>query len=167
MSDEHTPAPEAGAAPASEAAPDAPTPEPAPGAAASDSMSDAWREVAAQLDGLGAAIARWARAAASDPSYKEHVEEVKAAADRIAASVGDAVDEATKSDVGAQFADAASKTGEAFKSAGEKVTDEVAPRLATMFGKAADKLHEVAARKEGEAAGADTPPPADPASIDA
>lgn len=132
------------------------TPQPDPAAAdaapAADSAGDAWRDLVRQLDELGEAVGRWARATANDPSYREKAAELKSHVDKIATSVVAAVDDATDSDVGQQFAEAATKTGEAFKAAGERVTEEVAPRLASVFGKAADKLHQAASRIETEAA---------------
>lgn len=127
-----------------------PAPEPAPEVAPEQAAAsgEAWREVVAQLNGLGEAIGRWASAAASDPSYREHAAEFKAGVEKMASSIGDAFDDATNSEVGQQFADAATKTGEAFKTAGERVSQEAAPRIASAFGKAAAGLQRAAERME-------------------
>ncbi|PKQ29512.1 MAG: hypothetical protein CVT60_05010 [Actinobacteria bacterium HGW-Actinobacteria-10] len=142
MAEEYIPiGPEAPVQPTTE-----PAAEPVPEqVAASD---EAWRDVVEQLNGLGEAIGRWATAAASDPAYREHAAEFKAGVEKITSSIGDAFDDASKSDVGQQFAQAATKTGEAFKTAGERVSQEAAPRIASAFGKAAATLQRAAERME-------------------
>lgn len=137
----------------------------AAGAAAGAHATDAWHEVIGQLDALGEAMGRWARAAVNDPQNQERAEELKDHMHKMAETVSDAVDDASKSDVGKQFKDAAYKTGEAFKAAGERVGEEVAPRVASAFRITAEKLHQAAERMErpegpaaGEAPVADEPP---------
>ncbi|MHB9003497.1 MAG: hypothetical protein ACYC6C_05475 [Coriobacteriia bacterium] len=145
---------DAGGATNPEVAPDTGTYEPATAPAGS---SEAWRDVVEQLNGLGEAIGRWASAAASDPSYREHAAEFKAGVEKIASSIGDAFDDATRSDVGQQLADAATRTGEAFKTAGERVSQEAAPRIASVFGKAAAGLQRAAERMERPSAAGEPP----------
>ena len=124
----------------------APTEESAPPA------TNAWSDVLEQLDALGDAIGRWTTAAVNDPDNRERAQELKEHVERMARKAGDAIDgaseSASKSDVGQAFKDAAGKTGEAFKVAGTRFTEEVAPKMASAFRGAADKLHQAAERME-------------------
>jgi hypothetical protein len=108
----------------------------------------AWQDVISQLDELGEAMGRWARAAVNDPDAKRHAEQFSEQMEIVADKVSTAVDDASKSDVGQQFKDAAAKTGEAFRKAGETVSAEVAPRMASAFRSAAEGLHQAAQRME-------------------
>jgi hypothetical protein len=108
----------------------------------------AWQDVIAQLDELGEAMGRWARAAVNDPDAKRHAEQFSEQMEIVADKVSTAVDDASKTDVGQQLKDAASKTGEAFRKAGESVSAEVAPRMASAFRSAAEGLHQAAERME-------------------
>ena len=70
--------------------------------------------------------------------------------------------------MGQSFREAADKTGEAFKVAGSRFSEEVAPRLASTFRTVGDKLRGAADRMDERAdveAAADEPavePPAPP-----
>lgn len=134
----------------------------------------AWQDVIAQLDALGEAMSRWARAAVDDPDAKRHAEQFSEQMGIVADQVSTAVDDASKTDVGRQFKDAATKTGEAFRKAGTTVSAEVAPRMATALRSAADGLHQAASRMEQKeppaaesAAPDDDAPDAGPAGDDA
>lgn len=115
-------------------------------------VTSAWSDVLEQLDALGDAIGRWTTAAVNDPDNRERAQELKEHVERMARKAGDAIDGASesagKSDVGQAFKDAAGKTGEAFKIAGTRFTEEVAPKMASAFRGAADKLHQAAERME-------------------
>ncbi len=110
--------------------------------------SSAWRDVVSELDALGDAIGRWLHAATNDPDNKRRAQELKERMGGIADTVASAVDSAADSEVGASFREAADKTGEAFKQAGERFSEEVAPRMASAFKGAAGKLREAAERME-------------------
>lgn len=129
--------------------------------AAGESASDAWRDVVAQLDAFGAALGRWMKAAVNDPDNKTRAAEVKAQMENIASSLGEAVDKASDSEVGQSFKEAAEKTGDAFKKAGEKISEEVGPSLAGAFRSAAEKFREAAAKMEEKTTG-DAPAGPDP-----
>ncbi len=128
-------------------------------ATAETGTADSWQDVVRQLDALGVAIGRWARAAVNDPDNRKHAEEFKGHMEKMADSVAGAIDNVSNTDVGQQFKEAANKTGEAFKTAGEKVSDEVAPRMVSAFRATAEKLHQAAERLEhpAEAAPSDEP----------
>lgn len=121
----------------------------APGTGAS--AGDAWNDVVAQLGALGEAVARWARAAVNDPDNKRHAEELKQGVEKMLSSVGDAADKATGSEVGQSFKEAAEKTGDAFKVAGQKFSSDVGPHLAGAFKSASEKLREAAGKMEQKA----------------
>lgn len=120
----------------------------------------AWQEVIAQLDALGEAMGRWAHAAVNDPDAKRHAEQFSEQMEIVADQVSSAVDDASKTDVGQQLKDAATKTGDAFKKAGTTVSAEVAPRMASALRSAAEGLHQAASRMEQKDP---PPPPASPA----
>ncbi|MGB4592979.1 MAG: hypothetical protein WBI63_04285 [Coriobacteriia bacterium] len=126
---------------------------PTPDAAPQQTAGDAWRDVIAQLDEFGAAVGRWVKAAMNDPDNKAHAAEIKAKMESISSSLGDAVDKAADSEVGQSFKEAAEKTGDAFKKAGGKISEEVGPSLAGAFRSAADKFREAAAKMEEKTTG--------------
>jgi len=121
---------------------------------------DAWSDVMAQLEALGAAVGRWAKAAVNDPDNKRRVDELKVGMEKVAASIGDAADKAADTEVGQSFKEAAEKTGEAFKVAGQKFGSEVGPHLAGAFKSASEKLREAAGKIEQktDSPGEDVPP---------
>lgn len=109
---------------------------------------DAWRAVLDQLDDLGEAIGRWAKAAVNDPDNKRRAQELKTHIDSMGDKVGAAIDGAVESDAAQSVKDAAGKAGDAIKEFGQKVGDEVFPRMASAFEAAAGKLHEAANKME-------------------
>jgi hypothetical protein len=113
--------------------------------------SAAWREVVAQLDSLGEAIGRWAKAAVNDPDNKRRVDELSLRMDGFVSDVTTTVKGAADSEVGQSFREAADKTGEAFRQAGGKLSDELGPRLSGAFKSAAERLGEAAERMEDRA----------------
>lgn len=128
---------------------------------------DAWRDVLAQLDELGRAVADWAKAAVDDPENRRRAAELKERLDGVGRDLGEAADRAVGSEVGQSFKEAADKTGEAFKAAGERFSEEVAPKLADALKRAADSIGDAADRVRERAAGAEVPetpaaPPAEP-----
>ena len=122
------------------------TDEQVPGAA--PEAGDAWSDVMAQFEALGAAVGRWAKAAVNDPDNKRRVDELKVGLENVASSIGDAADKAADTEVGQSFKEAAGKTGEAFKVAGHKFGTDVAPHIAGAFKTASEKLREAAGRME-------------------
>ncbi len=149
MTDETTTTP-----PAEE--PSEPTAEPTSQDA--DAHGTAWNDVLSQIDALGDAISRWTRAAVNDPENRARAYEVKDHVEQMANSVSEAVDGAVETDIGQQIKDAAAKTGEALKAAGNRVGDEVAPRMASAFRGAAEKLHQAAERMERPEDGQESAP---------
>jgi len=129
-------------------------PESAPDAGA------AWREVVAELDALGDALGRWLRAAVNDPENKRRLDEVSSRLNGFVNDVGSSVKGAADSEVGQSFREAADKTGEAFKVAGEKFSEEVGPKLAEAFKTMGEKLRGAADKIEERHAAA--PPAAEP-----
>jgi DNA anti-recombination protein RmuC len=122
--------------------------ETAAGAAGASEASAAWRDVVAELDALGEAVGRWVKAAVSDEENKRRAAELTAAFERLAAQVGETVRSAADSEVGQSFKEAADKTGEAFKKAGEKLSEEAGPKLASAFRTLSEKLRSSAERIE-------------------
>lgn len=138
-----------------------PASEAAPGA------GDAWREVVAELDALGDALGRWLKAAVNDPENKRRLDELSNRLDGLVSDVGTTVKGVTDTEVGQSFKEAADKTGDAFKVAGEKLSGEVGPRLAGAFKTFGEKLRDAADKIEERQAPAAaepvTPPAAEPA----
>ncbi len=128
---------------------------------ATERVADAaWHDVIAQLDGLAEAAGRWTRAAVDDPENRQRAKELRDHIEQMANDVGDTIDgaisDAKAADVGQSFKDAAGKTGDAFKTAGAAFTNEVAPRMATAFRRAAEGMNRAAEKMER------TPPPPPP-----
>jgi hypothetical protein len=127
--------------------------QPEPASGTPSEASAAWREVVGELDALGAAIGRWAKAAVNDPENKRRLDELSARLDGLVSDVGTTVKGAADSEVGQSFKEAADKTGEAFKVAGDKISEEVGPKLAGAFKTMSDKLRGAAEKMEDRQAG--------------
>lgn len=115
---------------------------------------DAWREVVAELDALGDALSRWLKAAVNDQENKRRLDELSSRLDGFVNDIGTSVKGATDTEVGQSFKEAADKTGEAFKMAGEKFSDEVGPKLAGAFKVMGEKLRGAADKIEERQTGA-------------
>lgn len=115
---------------------------------------DAWRDVVAELDALGEALGRWMKAAVNDPDNKRRLDELSSRLEGLVSDIGDSAKGAVDSEVGQSFKEAADKTGDAFKVAGEKLSSEVGPRLAGAFKSVGDKLRGAADRIEERQAAA-------------
>lgn len=113
--------------------------------------SRAWTGVVAELDALGEAIGRWAKAAANDPENRRRLDELGGRLEGFMSEVGSTIKHTADSEVGQSFREAAEKTGEAFRQAGERVSEEMGPRLASAFKSAAERLGHAAERMEGRA----------------
>ena len=109
---------------------------------------DAWSDVVAEVDALGEALGRWLKAAASDAENKRRLEELSDRLEGLVSDIGESAKGAVDSEVGQSFKEAADKTGDAFKLAGEKLTGEVGPRLADVFKAVGDKLRDAADKIE-------------------
>jgi len=157
MSDENIPTADQAADPE----PVHPAGEPAAG-----SGGEEWRAVVAELNALGEAISRWVKAAVADEDNKRRAAEFRERLDGFATKVGEVAKDATDSDVGRSFKEAADKTGEAFKQAGGKISEEAAPKAATAFRGFADKLRDAAERLEKQAAEKDEQAAADEAAAE-
>jgi hypothetical protein len=114
--------------------------------------SSAWHDVVSELDALGEAIARWAKAAVNDPENQRRLNELGDRLEGLVDNVGASIKGAADGDVGQSFREAADKTGEAFKVAGAKFSDEVGPKLAGAFRTVGEKLRGAADRMEERAA---------------
>ncbi len=123
--------------------------------------AEAWSAVVTELDSLGDAIKRWAKAAVADPDNRRRMDELGDRLQGLLDDVGSAVRATTDSDVGQSFREAADKTGDAFRQAGERISEEVGPRLAGTFKGVGERLREAAERMERKAAGGDVSPPPD------
>lgn len=120
--------------------------------ATGEPAGDAWHDIISQLDALGDAMGRWARAATHDPQNRERAHELKQHMEKMAKTVSGAVDDASTTDVGQSLRDAATKTGSAFRAAGDRVAEEASPRIAAAFRVTAEKLHQASERMERKGA---------------
>ncbi|MDY0340492.1 MAG: hypothetical protein RBS17_04695 [Coriobacteriia bacterium] len=124
---------------------------------------DAWRDVVTELDALGDALGRWLKAAVNDTENKRRLEELSDRLEGLASDVGDTAKSAVSSEVGQSFKEAADKTGDAFKLAGERFTDEVGPRLASAFKSVGSKLRDAADKIDERQTSAVAEPATEPA----
>ncbi len=121
---------------------------------ASATASEAWREVLDRLSELATAVGRWGRSAIDDPENRERADELMKRMEAAARSVGDTLGGAWNSESAEPVREAAAKAHEALRDAGGRVTDEVAPRLASALSEAAERLNGAVARRSGGGAGA-------------
>jgi TPR repeat protein len=87
----------------------------------------------------------------NDPDNKRRVDELSLRMDGFVSDVTTTVKGAADSEVGQSFREAADKTGEAFRQAGGKLSDELGPRLSGAFKSAAERLGQAAERMEDRA----------------
>lgn len=143
-----------------------PPAEPIPPAEEPAEPTSAWQDVVSEFDALGEAIARWAKSAVNDPENKRRLDELGDRLENLIDDVGASIKGAAEGDVGQSFREAADKTGEAFKVAGQRFSEEVGPRLASTFRTVGDKLRGAADRMDERTdveASADEPPVEPPA----
>lgn len=110
--------------------------------------SEAWRDIVSQVEALGDAMGRWARAAADDPVNRARAAELKEHMRAMADSIGHAVDDAASTDFGRSLKEAAVQAGESLKTAGERISEEMTPRISSALRGAAEKMHRAAERME-------------------
>lgn len=119
--------------------------------------SEAWRDVVNELDALGDAISRWAKAAVNDPENKRRLDELSARLDSFVASVNDKAKSLSESEVGEAFRHASEATGEAFRTAGEKITEKAGTGVSTALKTVSEKLRSAAEHIEDKSVPNDTP----------
>lgn len=132
---------------------------------------EAWSEVVARMGELSEAVAAWARAAADNPENRRHAEDVKAGITEIASKAESAFSRATSTEFGQQVVSGAEEAGQAIGDTAKRVSEAAAPHvasafagLADVFGRAAHKVEEAAARqREPVAAQPDAAEPDAPA----
>lgn len=107
-----------------------------------------WKAVVAELNALGDALGRWLKAAVDSPENRQRIAEVRDRLGVLASKVGEAAKEAAESDVGKSLKEAADKTGEAFRQAGEKIAEEAGPKAVTALRGFAERLRDAAERLE-------------------
>lgn len=112
--------------------------------------NSAWRDVLKEFDMLGDAIGRWAKAAVNDPDNQRRLNELSDRLEGLVDSVGSSIKGAADTEVGDSFKEAAEKTGEAFKVAGAKFSEEVGPRLSSAFRTMGDKLRGAAEKMDAK-----------------
>jgi uncharacterized protein YukE len=122
-------------------------------ASAGPESGELWRDVVTQLDALSEAIGAWTKAAVTDPKNRERVQELKDRVSALMGQAGEAAGNAADSDIGQNLKEAADKAGDALKGAGERFSEEVAPRMADAFQNAAEKLREATDKIEDRAEG--------------
>ena len=118
---------------------------------------DQWGEVLKGVDEFGDAVARWVRASVNDPKNRERAEELKTHLGSVTEKVSTAFQDVGDTNAGQSMRSAAGQAGEAFKQAGGKFTNEVAPSLADMFRSAAAGLSDAAAKMETRSSATDVP----------
>lgn len=123
------------------------TPEPADEVAQAEAK-EAWRAVVAELDALGDAVGRWAKAAVHDPDNRRRANEFRERVERLGSKIGEAFEGGTESDAALKVRAAAEKAGDALRGVGERLNEDVAPAMASAFETIADKVRDAAERME-------------------
>lgn len=171
MSDDFNTTPGPESEPVSEPAGDnPPTAEPSTAEPSGATASEAWADVVARMGDLGEAVSAWARAAADNPENRHHLDDVRASVNDIASKADAAFSQVASSEFGQQFKSGAEEAGAAIGECATKVGDAAAPHvasafagLASVFGHAAQRVEEAAARQKEREAGAEAASPAEPA----
>ena len=170
MTDDPTVTPDPEARPAGDSGAETP-----PSAETNRSAGEAWADVVVRMNELGMAVTTWTKAAADNPDNRRHLDDVRNGVNDMAKQADAAFSRVTSAEFSQQVKSGAGEAGQAIGGAAQKVSDAAAPHVATafsgiagVFGRAAQKVEEAAARqKEHVAAAGATAPPAPEAATSA
>ena len=153
-----------------------PTPDPEPDTASAapptepsgPSASEAWADVVARMGELSDAVSAWAKSATDNPENRRRLDDVRRGVDDMASKADSAFAHVTSTEFGQQVRSGAEEAGQAIGDAAQKVSDAAAPHVASafaglagVFGRAAQKVEEAAARQTHTAAPAADAAPAE------
>lgn len=149
------------------------TPELQPVAPSGPSAGEAWDDVISRMTDLGDAVGRWAKAAANDPNAHQKLDQVRTGINDIAQKADAALGHVVHSEFGQQVKGGAEQAGQAISDAAQQMTQAAAPHvrnafagLSDVFGKAAAKMDEAAARNAETAEFVAPEPTVEPAEPD-
>ncbi|NLG67230.1 MAG: hypothetical protein GX536_05890 [Actinobacteria bacterium] len=135
---------------------DMPTEASAAGAEATDAESgagDAWKEVGAQLQTLGAGLATAFSTLWKSDENKRHLREIRSSLEAMVSELGAVIKESTSSPEAKQVKAEAGKAIETVKSAGGRTVQEVRPKLSSALSTTNEELQKLLARmRKAEAA---------------
>jgi uncharacterized protein (DUF2342 family) len=120
------------------------------------SPADAWKEVGAQFQALGAGLATAFKTAWADEENKRHMKEMQAGLESMVNELGAAIKAGATSPEAKQVKEEAGKTLGTFRAAGEKTVQEVRPTLITALHQLNDQVQKLLGRmkqNEGAASG--------------
>ncbi|MBN1179689.1 MAG: hypothetical protein JXD18_10775 [Anaerolineae bacterium] len=109
-----------------------------------------WDEVGRQFQALGESLARTFRAAWEDEGNRQHLQEMKDGLERMAQSIGQAIDTANASPEGQQFRQEVEKAAESARVAGKQALQEARPHLISALSRVNAELDRVIRRLEEE-----------------
>ena len=110
------------------------------------SPADAWKEVGAQFQALGAGLASAFRTAWTNEENKRHAKEMQADLEAMVNELGAAIKASATSPEVKQVKTEAGKTLETFRTAGEKTVQEVRPTLLAALHQANEQLQKLVGR---------------------
>jgi hypothetical protein len=121
-------------------------------AGGSQSPADAWKEVGAQFQALGAGLATAFKTAWTNEENKRHVKEMQAGLESMVNELGAAIKASATSPQAKQVKEEAGKTLGTFRAAGEKTVQEVRPTLVTALHQLNDQVQKLLGRMKQEEA---------------
>lgn len=149
--------------------PEPSTLETPPAAPSGPSALEAWEDVVTRMSDLGDAVARWAKAAANDPTARQKLAQIRGGINDIGQKADAAFGQVANSEFTKQVMDGAEHAGQAINDAAQHVSQAAAPHmknafagLSDAFGKAAAKMDEAAHRHSEDAAPIEAETPAEP-----
>jgi hypothetical protein len=117
-----------------------------PEAGSAQSSADAWKEVGAQFQALGAGLATAFKTAWTNEENKRHMKEMQSGLESMVNELGAAIKAGATSPEAKQVKQEAEKTLGTFRNAGEKTVQEVRPTLITALHQLNEQVQKLVGR---------------------
>ena len=112
--------------------------------------AESWKEVAAQLQSLGDALASALKTAWTSEENKRHLKEMRSGIEAMVEELNAAIKDTAASAQAQQLKSEAERTLATVRSAGEKTVQDVRPKLVSALTSANEELRKALARMKSE-----------------
>ena len=117
------------------------------------SSAESWKEVAAQLQSLGNALASALKTAWTSEENKRHLKEMRSGIEAMVGELNAAIKDSAASAQAQQLKSEAERTLVTVRSAGEKTVQDVRPKLVSALTSANEELRKTLAKMKSEESG--------------